>query len=241
MIKLRTAALSDIGHLRTHNEDRFIQNDELGIYGVADGVGGLPGGEEAAQLAVDEIVRAIKAMPPQGDPNLEPAVQQANRGVSQLGQRISPGIGIGTTLTFGLIRAGHFHFAHVGDSRCYVWRAGEFEALTRDHSVESDARVRRAKGEVVYYHQSNRNALTRCIGQPTPPEVDLLTRPLARGERYLFCSDGVTRLIRESELGELVARDAEPAEVLRNIVDLANKRGGPDNSTAIVIFVDEAP
>jgi protein phosphatase len=241
MIKLRTAALSDIGHLRTHNEDRFMQNDALGVYGVADGVGGLPGGEEAAQLAVDEITKAVKELPPQGVPDLAAAVQIANRSVAQLGQRLSPGMGIGTTLTFGLVRDGKIHLAHIGDSRCYVWHAGEFEALTRDHSVESDARVRRAKGEVVYYHQSNRNALTRCIGQPTPPEVDLLTRILAPGERYLFCSDGVTRLIRESELGELVGVDAEPEQVLRNIVDLANKRGGPDNSTAILIFVDEAP
>jgi len=241
MIKLRTAALSDIGHLRTHNEDRFMQNDALGVYGVADGVGGLPGGEEAAQLAVDEITKAMQGLPPNGEPDLEPAVQQANRSVAQLGQRMSPGMGIGTTLTFGLVRDGKIHLAHIGDSRCYVWHAGAFEALTRDHSVESDARVRRAKGEVVYYHQSNRNALTRCIGQPTPPEVDLLTRTLVPGERYLFCSDGVTRLIRESELGDIVGSDAEPQQVLREIVDLANKRGGPDNSTGILIFVDEAP
>lgn len=241
MIKLRTAALSDIGHLRTHNEDRYLQNDALGIYGVADGVGGLPGGEEAAQLAVDEIVRAVQAMPPQGEPDLNAAVQQANLSVANLGHRMSPGMGIGTTLTFGVLRDGNIHLAHIGDSRCYLWHAGKFEPLTRDHSVESDARVRRAKGEVVYYHQSNRNALTRCIGQPTPPEVDVLTRPLQAGERYLFCSDGVTRLIRESELGEIVARDAEPAEILREIVELANRRGGPDNSTAILIIVDEAP
>jgi len=218
-----------------------MQNDALGVYGVADGVGGLPGGEEAAQLAVDEITKAVKELPPQGEPDLTAAVQHANRSVAQLGQRLSPGMGIGTTLTFGLVRAGRIHLAHIGDSRCYVWHAGEFEALTRDHSVESDARVRRAKGEVVYYHQSNRNALTRCIGQPTPPEVDLLTRTLVAGERYLFCSDGVTRLIRESELGDMVGVDAEPEQVLRDIVELANKRGGPDNSTAILIFVDEAP
>ena len=239
MIKLRTAALTDIGHLRTHNEDRYIQNDALGIYGVADGVGGLPGGEEAAQLAVDEITKAVQAMP-SGDLNLVAAVHGANANVANLGHRLSPGMGIGTTLTFGVLRDGNFHLAHVGDSRCYVWHAGTFEALTRDHSVESDARVRRAKGEVVYYHQSNRNALTRCIGQPTPPEVDLLTRRLVPGERYLFCSDGVTRLIRESELGEMIARDAEPADVLKDIVELANRRGGPDNSTGILIFVDEA-
>jgi protein phosphatase len=239
MTKLRTAALSDIGHLRTHNEDRFIQNDALGVYGVADGVGGLPGGEAAAQLAVDEITSAVGAMTALTDPALTTAVHRTNESVANLGHRLSPGMGIGTTLTFGVIRDGSIHLAHIGDSRCYVCHKGHIEMLTRDHSVESDARVRRAQGEVVYYHQSNRNALTRCIGQPTPPEVDLLTRPLKAGERYLFCSDGVTRLIRESELAEYLSLDAEPAEILRQIVELANRRGGPDNSTGILIFVDE--
>jgi protein phosphatase len=240
MTKLRTASLSDIGHLRSQNEDRFMQNDILRVYGVADGVGGLPGGEEAAQFAVDEITRAVQKLPPNGDPDLTAAVHAANLGVAELGHRLSPNTGIGTTLSFGVVREGKFHIAHVGDSRCYVWHDGQIELLSRDHSVESDARVRRARGEIVYYHEANRNALTRCIGQPTPPEVDLITRPLKPGERYLFCSDGVTRLIRDIELGELLGRDGEPADVLQAIVEMANKRGGPDNSTGVIIFVDEA-
>ncbi len=240
MIKLRTAALSDIGHLRAENEDRFIQNDALGLYGVADGVGGLPGGQEAAQLAVDEVARSVQTLPP-GEPDLNLAVQVANQMVADLGQQMSPNMGIGTTLTFGLVRNGKIHFAHVGDSRCYLWRNGSIELLTRDHSVESDARVRRARGEVVYYHESNRNALTRCIGQPTPPEADLFARPLQDGDRYLFCSDGVTRLIRESELGEFLGRDADPADIAREIVTVANRRGGPDNSTTVLVFVEETP
>ncbi|MSU70063.1 MAG: serine/threonine-protein phosphatase [Opitutaceae bacterium] len=239
MTKLRTAALTDIGHLRSHNEDRFLQNDALSIYGVADGVGGLPGGAEAAQFAADEITRAVEKLPIGGDPDLTASVHRANVGVTQLGQRLSPGTGIGTTLTFGVVRGGKIHIAHVGDSRCYVWRDGQIELLTRDHSVESDARVRRGRGEVIYYHESNRNALTRCIGQPTPPEVDLIKRPLQVGERYLFCTDGVTHLIRDVELRELLGRDAEPAVVVRHIVELANLRGGPDNSTGVLIFVDE--
>jgi len=241
MTKLRTAAFSDIGHLRSQNEDRFIQNETLQVYGVADGVGGLPGGEDAAQFAVDEIARAVQKLPAgDGDPDLTAAVHGANQGVAELGHRLSPSTGIGTTLTFGIIRNGKIHIAHVGDSRCYLWHNGQIELLTRDHSVESDARVRRARGEVIYYHESNRNALTRCIGQPTPPEVDHITRPLQRGERYLFCSDGVTRLIRDVELGEMMAREGEPLEVLKGVIELANRRGGPDNSTGVMIFVDEA-
>src|SRR5882757_11463904 len=102
MTKLRTAALTDIGHLRSHNEDRFLQSDTLNVFGVADGVGGLPGGEEAAQFAVDEITRAVQKLPPTGDPDLTSAVHVTNVGVAELGHRLSPGTGIGTTLTFGV-------------------------------------------------------------------------------------------------------------------------------------------
>jgi serine/threonine protein phosphatase PrpC len=240
MSKLRTAALSDIGNLRTHNEDRYLRNEALGLYGVADGIGGLPGGEEAAQCAVEEVTRGVAGTPNGTEPNLTAIVQAANERVIQLGMSISPAMGIGSTLTFARIQQGQFQLAHVGDSRCYVWSKGNIELLTRDHSVESDARVRRARGEIVSYHEANRNALTRCMGQPTPPEVDLLTRPIAAGERYLLCTDGVTRLIRDSEIGEFLAQDKPPEQICKDLIALANRRGGPDNSTTVLVIVDEA-
>ena len=240
MTKLRTAALTDVGHLRLQNEDRFILDDASSLYAVADGVGGLPGGAQAAQLAVDEIGRAIRSGGKNGKLDLEAIALQANHSVADLGIQLSPGIGIGTTLTFCVIRDGKLHLAHVGDSRCYVWHAGTMELLTLDHSVENDARLRRSRGEMVYFHQANRNALTRCIGQPIPPEVDQLTRTLRAGERYLLCSDGITRLIREAELAEMLGQDTEPAKLVQELIELANRRGGPDNSTAVVIAVDEA-
>ncbi|MEN9661417.1 MAG: hypothetical protein RL324_366 [Verrucomicrobiota bacterium] len=239
MIKLRTAALSDIGNLRTHNEDRYLRNEALNLYGVADGIGGLPGGEEAAQCSVEEITRGVAGTPAGTEPNLTAIVQAANERVIQLGMSISPAMGIGSTLTFARIQNGTIQIAHVGDSRCYVWSKGQIELLTRDHSVESDARLRRARGEVVSYHEANRNALTRCMGQPTPPEVDLINRPLVAGERYLICTDGVTRLIRDSEIGEHLAQHKSPEEICKDLIALANRRGGPDNSTTVLLVVDE--
>jgi protein phosphatase len=104
--------------------------------------------------------------------------------------------------------------------------------------VENEARLRRARGEVVYYHEANRNALTRCIGQPTPPEVDVITRLLAPGDRYLFCTDGVTRMLPDSELGELLMEYDNPKAAIAEIVALAVRRGGPDNATGVAVFVD---
>ena len=131
-----------------------------------------------------------------------------------------------------------FLLAHVGDSRCYTSRNQQFTRLTEDHSVENEARLRRSRGEVVYYHEANRNALTRCIGQPTPPEVDTISRPLVAGDRYIFCTDGVTRMIPDPELGSLLMNAPDPQSAVEDIVGLGVRRGGPDNATAVIVFVD---
>ncbi len=238
MLSFRAAALTDIGRVRRDNEDRFLKDDKALLFGVADGVGGLPGGAEAAQLTTEEIARALQAAPDRNNADLVKIVQATNELVSGLGRRISPSMGIGTTLTFGSICQNSFKLAHVGDSRAYVVHDGEFIRITEDHSVENEARLRRARGETIYYHEANRNALTRCIGQPTPPEVDLINRPLAVGQRYIFCTDGVTRMMPDSELGEMLIKSADPEAAVRDIVGLAVRRGGPDNATAVVIFID---
>ena len=238
MLSLRAAALTDIGRARRENEDRFLLDEKGMLFGVADGVGGLPGGGEAAQLAVEDISGGVHATPVGTEPDLVVIVHHANRAVSLLGQKISPAMGIGTTVTIGHIRDNILKIAHVGDSRSYGSRKGECCRLTEDHSVENEARMRRARGEVVYYHEANRNALTRCIGQPTPPEVDIISREIQAGDRYLFCTDGVTRMLPDSEIGELLMKHSDPTTAVNEIVALAVRRGGPDNATGVAVFVD---
>jgi serine/threonine protein phosphatase PrpC len=239
MLSLRAAALTDIGRVRRENEDRYVLDEKALLFGVADGVGGLPGGAEAAQASINHIVGAVAGLPPSSEPDFVRILQHANEIVAQLGRKISPSMGIGTTLTVGCVRGNTLKIGHVGDSRCYGARNGEFMRLTEDHSVENEARLRRARGEVVYYHESNRNALTRCLGQPTVVEVDLIGRVMIPGDRYLFCTDGVTRMMPDSELAQLVSQPANPDEALREIVGLAVRRGGPDNATGVIVFVDE--
>jgi protein phosphatase len=239
MTLIRSAALSDIGRVRRKNEDRFLHDEAALLFGVADGVGGLPGGAEAAQRTVEEIAKGIRNAKSGGTPDLTAIILNTNEVIHHLGETLSPVMGIGSTLTFGHIQNGVLHLAHVGDSRCYSWRNGEFVQLTDDHSVENEARLRRARGEVVYYHESNRNALTRCMGQPGSPEVDILERPLRSGDRYFFCTDGVTRMVRDDEIADLIAKDEQPDEILRELITLAVRRGGPDNATGVFVFVDE--
>ena len=238
MLSLRAAALSDIGRVRRENEDRFILDEAALVFGIADGVGGLPGGGEAAQHAVDEMLRLVRPVPLTQEVDLFEMVRQTNTAVADLGQKMSPSMGIGTTLTLGCIRNGVLKIGHVGDSRAYIVRDRLISRITEDHSVENEARLRRARGEVVYYHEVNRNALTRCIGQPTPPDVDIICCPLKVGDRYLFCSDGITRMLSEPDLQAIMLKHAEPKGAIDEIVGLAVRRGGPDNATGVVIFID---
>ncbi len=237
--KLRAASLSDIGLFRGENEDRTLCDLALGLFGVADGLGGLPGGGEAAQAAVDTVVEAFRALPEGAKADLHAVVQRANRSVAELGRKISPVFGIATTLTFGQVYAGILHLAHIGDSRCYGWRGGKFFRLTEDHNVENDARRHALRGSTAPSLGENRRALTRCVGQPAPLEVDLTVRPLSAGDRYLFCTDGIAGPVSDREIGAIVGRADDPAEVVRRLVALALKHGGPDNATAVAIFIDQ--
>jgi protein phosphatase len=238
-MQLRSASLTDIGRIRRQNEDRIMCDESLGLFGVSDGVGGLPGGAEAAQCAVDHVQKLMRDST--NPPDLELITLETNHAVSQLGFKLSPHFGIGATLTYGIFRDGKVRLSHVGDSRCYVLFNGELECLTLDHSVENEARARRAKGELIWVNEQHRNALTRCIGQTTPLEVDLITRTLAVGERYFFCSDGITRLLREEEIAEHLSRPDQPADILQEIVELTNVRGGLDNATGVLVFIDQLP
>jgi len=238
MLSLRAAALSDIGRVRHENEDRFLLDESNRIFGIADGVGGLPGGGEAAQLAADEIIAGLKDRSADQEPDLVKLMRHTNRAVANLGVTISRSMGIGTTLTFGCIHGDLMLIGHVGDSRCYLLRQSKLIQVTDDHSVENDARLARARGETVHYHDLNRNALTRCIGQPSPLEVDVIRQPLHAGDRYLFCTDGVTRLIPDPELETLLGKADSPKAGASDIVSLAVRRGGPDNATAVIVFVD---
>jgi serine/threonine protein phosphatase PrpC len=238
MLNLRAAHHTDIGKVRKENEDRFLFEESVMLFGVADGVGGLPGGAEAAQEAVDIVTSAVLAATPSEELDLTAIVTTANDSVAALGMRLSPGLGIGSTLTLGCIRGSKLKLAHVGDSRAFLVRNGEITCLTEDHSVENEARRRRARGEVVYYSEAQRGALTRCIGQAVPPEVDLIEKALVGGDRIMFCTDGVTRMIPERELGEIAAQAKDPFSLAKRLVDLAVERGGPDNATVVAILVD---
>lgn len=238
---IRSTAITDIGRVRRQNEDRFLRSDATLLYAVADGIGGLPGGAQAAQAAIDALTSAAGRPPGVTAASAFVAlVQDINRLVGELGARISPNVGIGTTLTCGTIRGDQLWLAHVGDSRCYLLRADRIESLTEDHSVENDFKRRAEHGTApvdFVLTERNRQALTRCIGQPEHPEVDIVERTLAVGDRLLFVTDGVSRVVPEDDLLRLLDRDAPATLRLADLISTVNSRGGPDNATAVLIEI----
>ncbi len=233
---LISAAQTDIGLVRTENEDRQLCADDLGLYAVADGIGGLPGGAEAAQLAITTLLKHARADHEAGrEIDLARAFAAANREVIALGLRFAPETGLGTTLTAAQVAGDTLRVASVGDSRCYLFRDGRLRQLTTDDTVEHDVALRRSRGENVHLEERYRNALTRCIGQPMPLEVRISNYPLQAGDRVLVCSDGITRMLHDPVLARRLAQASPPALVLGGLIADALAKGGSDNATGVLV------
>jgi protein phosphatase len=235
-MKLRASALSDIGRLRSQNEDFLLCEESLGLFGVADGIGGLPGGAQASRCAIETLREWFGVRRKDANPDYSAAIAAANTAVFRLGREISPRHGIGSTLTLGHLADDRLVVLHVGDSWAFRLREGELTALTREHNVENELRARAARGEETPVVE-NGAALTRCVGQPPPLVGDVLHHQVAAGDRYLFCTDGITRYVDREEISAQLSLADEPAAVARELINLANERGGLDNSTAVVVFL----
>lgn len=237
-MKLSSYAHSDIGRVRTENEDSYVCNDKLGLYAVADGIGGLPAGAQASQLAIATLQKIVSEHVVGTKLNYERILAEINEQVFALGRTISPQFGIGTTLTFAHVAGVKLHFGHVGDSNCFRLRSKVLQQLTTDHTIETELKARAARGEPLGLLMENRNALTRCIGQPPPVEPDVFTHTILPHDRYLLCSDGISRFVPPEEITRLLQEAKTPEEAVNALVDRANERGGLDNSTGLALFFD---
>jgi protein phosphatase len=178
-------------------------------------------------------------LPRDGDWDFPGLIRTINHHVVKRGQLIDKVFGIGTTFIVVRLAGPRLQLAHVGDSSCFLHREGALEKLTLDHTVENEMRARHGRGAADHLSLRTRNALTRCVGQPKPPEPDTLIQTLKTGDRILLCSDGITRFIQEPEIADVLGKAASPAEGVGQMIALASKRGGFDNATGVLIFVDE--
>jgi serine/threonine protein phosphatase PrpC len=238
-MQFTTAALTDIGLVRHENEDRFLNAPEIGLFAVADGIGGLPKGAEAAECAVTTLSDlACRAIAKEVTVDLAAAVEDVNRTVVELAERLAPTTGLGCTLCAGLIRGGSLQLVNVGDSRCYLFRSGTLSLLTTDDTVEQEFEVRRAKGEKVTMDERYRNALTRCIGQPMDLEPKIFAHSLKKGDVLLLCTDGISRMIENSTILIRLREDKTPEATAKALIADAMAAGGGDNATAVVVRID---
>jgi protein phosphatase len=231
------AAATDRGRKRANNQDAFGFSIEHGIYVVCDGMGGAAGGEVASSIAVDEVLHVLSERDPAVPiPKLvEDAVCTANRAVYERSQRNANLNGMGTTLVALVVEQSSVWVLNVGDSRCYRMREGKLEQLTLDHSlVEEQVRLgRMSKHEA--QRSPLRNVITRAVGTQNCVTPDCFQFEAQPGDLYLLCSDGLTRELADATVQELLAVDAPLQERTNRLVEAANKAGGRDNITCILV------
>ncbi len=260
-MELSFAAATDVGRQRNHNEDNFLIDKKLRLFLVADGMGGHAAGEVASSIAVHEIRDALnksrdvidryRVDHPAVQPYeilqvLEHAVQTACSAVHQRAQAEPDKRGMGTTATVLLIAGSgdqlRGFIAHVGDSRVYLARQAQSHVLTEDHSLMNElvrrGKLNREQLESSPYKQY-KNAVTRAVGVYSSVEVDTFDFDILPGDRYLICSDGMYAYVDDNELPKQLA-DGDVKEVPKKLVEIANKGGGHDNITAVVIRVSES-
>jgi PPM family protein phosphatase len=247
--KLRVHASSDPGRKRSRNEDchAISMPEDPGdrarrgvLLVVADGMGGSVAGDVASRMAVDAVLRCFDASDG-ADPLacLRESVETANRDVHEAGRTRADCHGMGTTCTALLVRDRELWIAHVGDSRAYLVRDGRSRQLTEDHSLVA-ALVRRHEITADQARSdSRRNLVTRCIGPKSEVEVDAgrIDEVLEPGDTLVLCSDGLYGQVADREMVALMANPSLE-KACRDLIDLANRRGGPDNITVVAARVE---
>jgi protein phosphatase len=235
---LRTAALTDIGRRRRANEDSYALDAELGIYLVADGMGGHTAGKVASELAAAAAVRAVRALAGAGASlaeKLRYSVAASNREIFEAARAKPELSGMGTTLVALLACGERVALAHVGDSRAYLVRAGGIRQLTDDHSLVAELVRRREISESAARWHPHRHVLTRALGVRPAVEPDLAELTPAEGDVFALCSDGLTGLVRDDEISRAISTGGDLDAVCEVLVKLANERGGEDNITILLV------
>jgi PPM family protein phosphatase len=229
------AARTDAGRQRHANEDSYYARAP--VYAVADGMGGAQAGEVASRIAAEAFdERTDDGTPEQ---QLARVATEANRRIFDLAQEDSSRSGMGTTLTGLLVDGDEVAIVHVGDSRAYVFRDGELRQLTRDHSlVEELRRQGRLTPEEAEEHPQ-RSIITRALGPERNVELDVHTHRARSGDVYLVCSDGLTSMVREDRLREIIAESSSLQSAVDALVAEANEMGGRDNITVVAFRVGD--
>jgi protein phosphatase len=237
-MRVRVGARSDIGRARERNEDAYLLTDHL--FAVADGMGGHRGGDVASALALEILESGDASAGGAAPAPLVETIKEANRRLLDRAESDRDLRGMGTTLTAVVTDDAKAHVAHVGDSRAYLLRDGSLQQLTEDHTlVQRMVREGRITSEEAGTHPQ-RSILTRALGVDAEFSVDELTLDVRPGDRLLLCTDGLTSMVERDRIREILEGEDDPQAACDRLIDAANRAGGDDNVTVIVLdLVDD--
>ncbi|MBK9266663.1 MAG: Stp1/IreP family PP2C-type Ser/Thr phosphatase [Polyangiaceae bacterium] len=249
--------MTDVGLQRDHNEDSYAVLSEYGLYIVADGMGGHRAGDVASRIATDSISEFFRSTasddatwPIAFDANLTEdenrllsGILIANRRIFERSIRSRECAGMGTTVVGAVFskRRNRIYVGHVGDSRAYRVRAGTIQQLTRDHSLINDYLMAMPELTEEQRAELPKNVITRALGMHDNVAVDLMSDEPRVGDVYLLCSDGLSGMLTDDQIRDLVDTSRDTTEMCRRLIAQANELGGDDNITVLVVrFEDES-
>lgn len=239
--RVESAGRTHTGLVRDRNEDALLIDNELRLWVVCDGMGGHRGGQVASQLAVATIADSLRSGVPAGDrPDpLASAIAAANRAVYLRGRSDRELFNMGTTVVAIRLENNVLHLCHVGDSRIYRWRQGDFQQLTRDHSLVN--LYADNPGLAAKFGPAGSNVIVRALGLREEVEIDHQRQRIEHGDMYLLCCDGLTDMVDDWILKEVMADGAVGAvdECADTLIRAALNNGGVDNVTVVVLRLFE--
>ena len=250
-LRLEAAELSDVGRRRERNQDnvahlipsdQHMLDDKGALFIVCDGMGGHAAGEVASELGVKTISEEYyNTSGADVITALATAVERANDAIYHRASENPEYSGMGTTCVALVVAGGRAFVVNIGDSRAYVIRDGKMHQVTRDHSwVAEQVRVGLLTEEQARTH-SHRNVITRSLGTQPNVTADLFVQTMQNGDRVLLCSDGLHGYVDEGEIERVVTGDQQPDDAVRELIDMANANGGPDNISATLVYLIDVP
>lgn len=230
---------TDVGKVRANNQDAPIVSEKLRLYGVADGMGGHKGGEVASTSARDDLLRELEGKTP-SVATLSGAIEEVNRQIYHQQEHDDALTGMGTTLSVLWMSDNFVYIGHVGDSRVYLLRDGEFKQMTLDHSLVEQLVREGVLTEEEAQNHPMRNIITRAIGTDESVEVDVVVEERRKGDLWLACSDGLHGLVDDRQMRDAL-RQYVPEKAADVLLKAALDAGGRDNVTLVIVHDGEEP
>lgn len=237
------ASMSDMGRVREINEDSFCCAElscNMSLLIVADGMGGHNAGEVASKIAVKTlsqyVIENIKAGIPEDElvEVLQEGIQKANSDIYQESLKNSAYSGMGTTVTSAIVSQDQLVVGHVGDSRAYILKHNKLKRITRDHSLVEELIMNGTITEAQAMHHPQKNIITRALGVEDSVDIDIERLKIDTGDMVLLCTDGLTNMLEESKIEDILLKFENPDDAVQKMVEMANEAGGQDNITVLL-------